>query len=65
MYLVVTRDRDTDSVSKLRVLMLFFIGLYVIGRITLIILAFTALRALPADVYQTIDWTNYLPHVGV
>lgn len=65
MYLSVTRDRNANSVSKLRVLMLFFIGLYVIGRITLIVLAFTALRALPADVYQTIDWTNYLPHVGV
>lgn len=66
MYLLsVPRDRDADSVSKLWVLTLFFIGLYVIGRITLIVLAFTALRALPADVYQTIDWTNYLPHVGV
>ena len=65
IYPIVTRDRrNADSISKFWILILFFVGLYVIGRITLIVLAFTALRALPADVYQTIDWTNYLPHVG-
>ena len=35
---------------------------YVIGRITLIVLAFMALRALPADTYQTVDWNQYIPH---
>ena len=35
---------------------------YAIGRITLIILAFMALRALPADAYQTVNWNNYFPH---
>lgn len=35
---------------------------YVLGRITLIVLAFMALRALPADTYQTIDWNQYIPH---
>ena len=36
--------------------------LYVIGRITIIVLAFMSLRALPADAFQTVDWNNYIPH---
>ena len=35
---------------------------YIIGRIALIVLAFMALRALPADAFQTVDWNNYIPH---
>ena len=35
---------------------------YILGRITIIILAFIALRALPADVFQTVKWSPYLPH---
>ena len=37
---------------------------YALGRVTLIVLAFIALRALPADTYQTLDWNNYFPHIG-
>ena len=36
--------------------------MYVIGRITIIVLAFTSLRALPADAFRTIDWNSYIPH---
>ena len=39
--------------------------LYVIARITLITLSFMSLRALPADAFQTIAWTNYVPNLGV
>ena len=39
--------------------------LYAIARITLITLAFMSLRALPADAFQTIAWTNYVPNLGV
>ena len=35
---------------------------YVIGRITIIVLAFMSLRALPADAFQTVTWNNYIPH---
>ena len=35
---------------------------YVIGRLTIIVLAFETLRALPADAFQTIDWNQYIPH---
>ena len=38
--------------------------LYVIGRITVIVLAFTSLRALPADAFRTIDWNSYIPHLA-
>lgn len=37
-------------------------ALYVIGRITIIVLAFIALRALPADAFYTVNWSNYIPH---
>ena len=36
--------------------------LYVLGRATIIVLAFMALRALPADAFQTVNWTGYMPH---
>jgi len=35
---------------------------YSIGRITLIVLAFMSLRALPADAFQTVNWNSYIPH---
>ena len=38
------------------------IVVYIIGRATLIVLAFMALRALPADAFRTVDWNNYIPH---
>ena len=40
---------------------LFFVP-YALGRATLVVLAFTALRILPADAFQTVNWNNYLPH---
>ena len=40
----------------------FLLFLYVIARLTIIILAFTSLRALPANAYETVNWTNYVPH---
>ena len=41
------------------------VALYAIARIALITLAFMSLRALPADAFQTIAWTNYVPNLGV
>ena len=35
---------------------------YVVARITIIVLAFMSLRALPADAYQTVKWNQYIPH---
>ena len=39
--------------------------LYIIARLTLIALALASLRAVPADVFQTTDWNNIIPHVGL
>ncbi|MCJ1479400.1 hypothetical protein MMC13_008085 [Lambiella insularis] len=35
---------------------------YILGRITLVVLAFVGLRALPADAFRTVDWNTYFPH---
>lgn len=35
---------------------------YVLARITIIVLAFIGLRVLPADAFQTENWSIYLPH---
>ena len=36
--------------------------LYPIVRLAIIVLAFMSLRALPAGAYETVNWTNYIPH---
>ena len=41
------------------------IMLYGIARVTIITLALMSLRELPADAFQTIAWTNYIPNLGV
>lgn len=43
-------------------LVLFWMFFYAVVRLTLIILALMSLRALPANVYETENWTNYVPH---
>ena len=35
---------------------------YILGRTTIIVLAFMGLRALPVNALRTIDWNNYIPH---
>ncbi|KAK7019390.1 hypothetical protein VNI00_018103 [Paramarasmius palmivorus] len=37
---------------------------YAVFRITLIVIAFTALRDLPSSAYQTVKWTTFIPHIG-
>ena len=37
--------------------------IYIIARVTLLILALTSLRSLPAEAYQTVHWTTFIPHV--
>ena len=36
---------------------------YILARIILLILPFMALRSLEPDVYRTVEWTTFLPHV--
>lgn len=44
---------------------LLLLAFYITARVTLVVLALMALRALPADVFQTTGWNNVIPHVGV
>jgi hypothetical protein len=36
---------------------------YILARIILLVLPFTALRSLEPDVYRTVEWTTLIPHV--
>jgi hypothetical protein len=36
---------------------------YIIGRLMLLVLPFMSLRSLPAEAYQTVQWTTFIPHV--
>jgi hypothetical protein len=38
-------------------------SVYVLARLVLLVEAFALLRRQPADVFQTVDWTKFLPHV--
>jgi hypothetical protein len=39
------------------------IGVYMLARLVLLVEAFALLRRQPANVFQTVDWTKFLPHV--
>ena len=52
-----------DSGDVILILMTVLIAFaYILGRITIIVLAFMSLRALPVDALRTVDWNNYIPH---
>lgn len=36
---------------------------YIMARIILLALAFTSLQSLPAEAYQTVYWTTFIPHM--
>ncbi|KAF7984855.1 hypothetical protein HWV62_10817 [Athelia sp. TMB] len=37
--------------------------IYIAARIILILISFSSLRMLPAGVYQTVQWTTFVPHI--
>ncbi|KAH9959055.1 hypothetical protein BC827DRAFT_1215529 [Russula dissimulans] len=37
--------------------------LYIYCRLTLIMLAFLSLRSLPPEIYRTVHWTSFIPHI--
>ena len=49
----------SNSIAPWMIWLLIYV--YAVGRITLLVLAFAALRALPADAFQTVNWTNFFP----
>ncbi len=44
-------------------MMIVAIILYIVARITLIILAFLQLRSLPPLAFCAVEWTTYIPHM--
>ena len=43
----------------------FFYVTYFTGRMTIIILALMGLRALPANAFKSVNWSEYIPHFAV
>jgi hypothetical protein len=37
--------------------------LYILARVTLLVLAFMSLRLLPSGAYHTVNWTTFIPHI--
>ncbi|THU93039.1 hypothetical protein K435DRAFT_967452 [Dendrothele bispora CBS 962.96] len=60
---------DSKMAIKMISVMLLFTDLfllplaYIWARITLIVIAFMELRALPPGAYQTVDWARFIPHI--
>jgi hypothetical protein len=42
---------------------LLFLPLYIAGRATSLLVAFTALRSLPDEALIDVDWTSFIPHI--
>ncbi len=63
--LVLSADGEFGNDRKqlrLSVRYAFPTGVYVMGRITIVVLAFMELRAVPANAFLTVDWSHYIPH---
>jgi len=42
----------------------FLLALYIVARLFFIVEAFISVRALPLGAYDTVQWSNALPHIG-
>ncbi|KAJ7199244.1 hypothetical protein GGX14DRAFT_545128 [Mycena pura] len=58
-----TMDSDTLGEVVAFVLFLSIIPVYIVARLFLIALPFTALRALPPGAFVDVDWSIYIPHL--
>ncbi|KAI0041631.1 hypothetical protein FA95DRAFT_673655 [Auriscalpium vulgare] len=55
-------DFVVDNIALMELFTLFA-TVYVLTRLILLSLAFTTLRALPAEAYQSVQWTHFIPHL--
>jgi len=56
------------AVVVVRVHATFMVGLlsglsYIVARVTLLVLPFVDLKSLAPEVYKTVEWTTFIPHV--
>lgn len=62
--LVVLFAFEADQMSKIVIFgAVLGIPCYIVARIVLLALAFTTLRSLPSDAYETVHWLTFIPHV--
>jgi hypothetical protein len=57
-----TGDCTRDSLDNAHVFATLVLFLYSVCRIGLIVLIFYSFKAMPAGVYESVDWTAYFPH---
>lgn len=67
LYLAIIRVIDNSGYETAldyvaNILLGLLLLLYVICRIGLIVLVFYCFSSMPAGVYQTVNWTQFLPH---
>jgi hypothetical protein len=58
-------NKRVESASLSILFVLVFVGnpAYIVARVFLLVVAFTALRSLPPEAYETVPWTNLIPHI--
>jgi hypothetical protein len=58
-------EKDVPFIVAIPFFILFLLSpiLYLLARVTLLVLAFMALRSLPHSALQTVQWTTFIPHV--
>lgn len=62
-------DKVTFFVVKICLAVLAFLSfilgafVYIVARVTLLVLALMSLRSLPTEAYQTVHWTTFIPHI--
>ncbi|KAJ6565522.1 hypothetical protein DFH09DRAFT_1363750 [Mycena vulgaris] len=59
----VTTDNDDVAVTIFAAILLAGIPTYIIARLFLLTLPFTALRALPPGAFADVNWSVYIPHL--
>lgn len=60
---VISQSDDDFSDSSFWTLLTVFC-LFCVAKVFILVEAFISLRQAPASLYQTVDWTKYLPHVA-
>jgi len=62
MYLLTLLDVSSEGATLY--VWLFLPALVFLPRLYLVIEAFISVRSLPVGAYQTVDWVEFLPHIG-
>jgi len=50
--------------SSFAIIVVLGLGLFFGPRLYLVVEAFTSVRSLPVGAYETVNWVEFLPHIG-